>query len=472
MRAPLPGEWSRMPWYQLEDRHAGVLATRLAACAAVSLGAVLLPSVPGGADGGLVALLCGLAAALHLVLWRAPQRWPRRLRLAVDLGLVVDAAWAAALVAVAGGSRGPVAGLFLLVALWAALGYSARTGLKAGLLGSIGFLALVWDDDGRLWSTASLGRLAFFWGALAAAVLGAAAGERELRVRAERLAVLHSAARGLLDAAGAPEMVTVARDAAAALMPGWRVAVTGPARGDGSADLRLGRDGADGVVRVPALVVGRPAATIECRRPLARGRRRHRVRAREIDGLETLAAGLGSALWRAALTADMERRSLTDGLTGIANRRAFDAELARRLTEAARSGGTVALCLLDIDHFKAFNDTFGHQAGDEAIAAVARVLRRNCRGGDVPARYGGEEMALVMPGADEAEAVAAAERVRAAVAAASAGPRPVTVSVGVAVARGGTPEELLAAADAALYAAKRGGRDRVVAAGAPATAAV
>ena len=455
------GEDRRRPWYQLEERHAGILAARLVAAAALAAGALALPRDVPARDIALIVLACAAAAALHGVLWAVPVRWPRRLRLAVDVGLVVDVAWAGAVAWSAGGSRSPLVGLFVVTALWAALGYSARTGVKGGVLASMAFLTLVWADDGRLWSAASLGRLALFWAVLAAAVMGAAAGERELRIRAERLAVLHDAALGFLEATSAPAMLASARAAVPALVPGWVGEVSlGPRDGE----VRLSRSDRDGVITVPVFADARVVGAIECRRALGRGRVRHRVRLREIDGLETLAAGLGSALWRVHLTASIERQSLTDGLTGIANRRAFDVEIARRVADVARFGGTVSLCLLDVDHFKAFNDTFGHQAGDSALAAVARTIRETCRATDIPTRYGGEEMAVIMPGLDADAAVRAAERIRAAIAATRVGERAVSVSVGVAATAGGCSVELLVeAADRALYEAKRGGRNRVVA---------
>jgi two-component system, cell cycle response regulator len=191
---------------------------------------------------------------------------------------------------------------------------------------------------------------------------------------------------------------------------------------------------------------------------------RHTIRLRELAALETLAAGLGSALWRAELLERIERQSLTDGLTGLANRRALDAELARRLAEARRAGAALSLCLLDIDRFKSYNDAFGHRAGDEALARVARVLVNACRAGDVAARSGGEELAPLLPSTSLAEAVAVAERIRARVAAIPMSHRRVTVSAGVAATTGGCSAEVLVeAADRALYRAKEGGRDRVVA---------
>jgi diguanylate cyclase (GGDEF)-like protein len=460
--ARIPGERSRRPWYQLEDRHGGILAGRVVAAGALAVAAALAPAALLERHDGPIVVACAAALLAHLLLWALPLRSPRRLRLAVDVSLVVDAAWATAVATAAGGSRSPLTVLYLVTTLWAALGYSARTGVKGGVLATMGFLAMVWADDGRLWSAASLGRIALFWILVASAVAGAAAGERELRRRAERLAILHRAAGTLLSAPDADAMVACARRAARDLMPDWQTDVR---LGAAPAEVRLERAEADGLIVVPIRPGERSVGAIEARRALPAGRVVHRVRLRELSALETLAAALGSALWRAELVADIERRSLTDALTGLGNRRAFDEELERRLADARRRGGGVALCLLDIDHFKSFNDTYGHRAGDEALAAVARAVRASCRTADVPARYGGEEMAVVMPGIGVREAAIVAERIRAAVAATDAGPRDVTVSVGVAATAGGcSAEVLIEAADRALYAAKQGGRDRVVAA--------
>jgi diguanylate cyclase (GGDEF)-like protein/PAS domain S-box-containing protein len=164
----------------------------------------------------------------------------------------------------------------------------------------------------------------------------------------------------------------------------------------------------------------------------------------------------------------------TDGLTGLANRRAFDAELERAWAETLRTSSQMSLLLLDLDHFKSFNDTYGHQVGDDCLRAVASAIGRAPLEADAfVARYGGEEIAIILPGANAERALIAAECTRRAVQELTVPHRGsplggrVTASIGAATALariGGTmrmPEALLASADAALYKAKRNGRNRV-----------
>jgi diguanylate cyclase (GGDEF)-like protein len=168
----------------------------------------------------------------------------------------------------------------------------------------------------------------------------------------------------------------------------------------------------------------------------------------------------------------LRARSYVDGLTGIANRRYFDVAIDRELRRAQRLGGTLSLLLTDIDSFKAYNDHFGHQAGDTCLSAVAQALASKLkRPADVAARYGGEEFAAILPDTDAAQARQLAENIREYVASlnlphAPGAVRPyVTLSIGVASMDKGRlddPAALIEAADKALYAAKRGGRDRVV----------
>jgi diguanylate cyclase (GGDEF)-like protein len=172
-----------------------------------------------------------------------------------------------------------------------------------------------------------------------------------------------------------------------------------------------------------------------------------------------------------ALAQEMRELSLRDGLTGVYNRRHLDEQLTQEWRRAAREDHELALLLMDIDHFKAFNDLYGHQAGDQALKSVAEAAQCELhRAGDLLARYGGEEFAVVLPRTGLTGALLLAENIRAAVkalAVPNAGSQTsplLTVSLGVAVARPARqqgPEGLVEAADQALYRAKQAGRDRV-----------
>lgn len=176
--------------------------------------------------------------------------------------------------------------------------------------------------------------------------------------------------------------------------------------------------------------------------------------------------------------AELQRLSSLDGLTGIANRRRFDEYLEQEWLRAARDGNILSLVLIDIDHFKAFNDNYGHQGGDECLRKVARTLDATLkRASDVVARYGGEEFAVVLPDTDAGGAALIAEKLRACVDALglahahSKTTDHVTISLGVAgiVPRdGGNPADLVKMADEALYQAKESGRNRFRLAAAPA----
>ncbi len=168
------------------------------------------------------------------------------------------------------------------------------------------------------------------------------------------------------------------------------------------------------------------------------------------------------------------RLSCLDPLTGLSNRRVFDQTLDKECARAGRSEATVSLVILDVDHFKALNDSEGHQRGDEYLVMVGTVLNLLARRqGDVVARYGGEEFAVILPETSAVEALRIAESIRLAIVR-RALPHPaspvapvLTVSMGVATSAPewcSTPEQLVAAADNALYRAKRSGRNRVEAA--------
>lgn len=170
----------------------------------------------------------------------------------------------------------------------------------------------------------------------------------------------------------------------------------------------------------------------------------------------------------AELIGGLEHTASTDHLTGLANRATFEAAAAREIQRARRTGGALCVVALDIDHFKAVNDRLGHGAGDVALRRCADVLASECRGVDLPARFGGEEFVVALPDTGLDEARRFADRVRARIETATAtDPAPLTISCGVAALgpEHTLPSHLVAVADGALYEAKRAGRNRVEVAG-------
>jgi diguanylate cyclase (GGDEF)-like protein len=198
-------------------------------------------------------------------------------------------------------------------------------------------------------------------------------------------------------------------------------------------------------------------------------RREHAFKRQDVELLEYLASQAAVSIENADLHETVQRQAVTDELTGLANVRELHATLDRELERSRRFGGTLGLMMLDIDNFKRVNDEFGHQQGDEVLASLAAVLREHSRDIDEPARYGGEELAVVLPQTDVEGAVQLAERMREAIEAVkiprvgSNGHLSVTASFGVASfpESGEDKHALIAAADAALYRAKRAGKNQV-----------
>lgn len=166
----------------------------------------------------------------------------------------------------------------------------------------------------------------------------------------------------------------------------------------------------------------------------------------------------------------LEKEAATDALTGLPNRRTFDAAASALLEESKGSGRHVALLMIDLDHFKQVNDRWGHDVGDRVLCGAATVIASEIQRGDLVARYGGEEIVVLLPDTRQEEALAVAERIRLAVKATVYHMHPgvlsVTVSVGIATCSGDglSFRELFSAADGALYDAKDQGRNRCVAA--------
>jgi diguanylate cyclase (GGDEF)-like protein len=186
---------------------------------------------------------------------------------------------------------------------------------------------------------------------------------------------------------------------------------------------------------------------------------------------KTVGEHVALALANLRLREELRQQSIRDPLTSLHNRRSMEETLEREVHRARRHDGTVTVILLDVDHFKRFNDEHGHDAGDAVLVSVADFLQKRTRGEDLACRYGGEEFLLVLAGAPFEAAMKRAEAIREGIASmpvsvAGRNLGGVTVSIGVATLalHAHEPAELITAADAALYEAKRGGRNRVVAA--------
>ena len=237
---------------------------------------------------------------------------------------------------------------------------------------------------------------------------------------------------------------------------------------------------ADGATReTPVLMVAEPEMRRQLHRGLDLGANDYILRPIDPNELRARARNqIRRKLYQDRLRADLAYSislALTDPLTGLHNQRYLRGHLRSLVASVRAAGGSLAAMMLDLDHFKTINDLYGHPAGDAALRAVAGCIRAHVRLFDTVSRYGGEEFAVVMPGATLADAVAAAERLRREVATlayqpATAYRHPLTISIGVAAlaadARGSDEalaEGLLKRADQALYEAKRQGRNRVVA---------
>lgn len=191
----------------------------------------------------------------------------------------------------------------------------------------------------------------------------------------------------------------------------------------------------------------------------------------DLELLRSLAARASLALANVTLHRDAQRQAVTDDLTGLTTHGRFQELLGAEMEQVRRYRYPVGLVMIDIDDFKSINDVYGHQQGDVVLRRVADVVRGNSRDVDVAARYGGEELALILPHTDLAGTYVIAERTRAAIEALEvpllegSGALRITASLGVAATIDGPKDELITAADRALYAAKREGKNRTVKAG-------
>ncbi len=293
----------------------------------------------------------------------------------------------------------------------------------------------------------------------------------------DRDALLEIVLRSAVDGAGARAGRAVARTGAdPSLREAARVGPTGEfQRALAAAEeqaLRSGNSGSGGANGVSALAhVLRGSDTgdevlgvisiARGERPFERGER---------DVFAYLARQAGVSIENVGLHEQVQRQALTDELTGLFNHRRFIETLGTEADRARRFGQSVGLVMVDLDDFKSVNDTYGHQQGDQVLRSVAALMRSYSREIDAPARYGGEELAVILPQTDVDGAYHLAERLRTGIAnldipiVAGSGHMRVTASLGTAALPGNAqdPERLIAAADAALYEAKRGGKNKTV----------
>ncbi|HEX2084160.1 MAG TPA: sensor domain-containing diguanylate cyclase [Solirubrobacteraceae bacterium] len=439
----------------------------------------------------------------------------RRAGLAVfGLLLIADGVYLAWSSWATGGSTSPVRYLIILHLIAVALLASHRTGMKLALWHSLLLLVVRYAQQADVLGSpqgeeASMEQLlAFsvvFWFVAVVTASFSAVNERELRRRRYDLEALAGMARRLEQASGSTPVAEVLVDhvretfdveRAAVLAspdgsplsvlahrgdvhvevtvePGEGSAIAGAMRTrvtrlvshlDEEADAALAAalPDARNVVIVPLSAEGQAIGALVLEHPMRAGTR---IERRIVGMLERFAAHGALALRNAWLLEQVQHLAATDSLTGLPNRETFQRSLSQEVARAARTGGEMSVLLLDLDHFKRINDTLGHQAGDAVLRAVAAVLDESCRPFDTPARYGGEEFAVVLPNTGEADGRAAAERLRAAVGESAIDPA-VTVSIGLASypADGRDGDTLVRAADEALYASKRGGRNRVTSA--------
>ena len=451
----------------------------------------------------------GLTAAAEVVARVLAQR----VVLLFSAMLIADGVWLASVVYLSGGSASPLRYLILIHLGAVSLLASYRTGVKLAVWHSLLLVATRNLIDARLLSaTSPTGagngtpdeQLAIFvvvlWLVAVSTSTLSAINERELRRRRGDLEALtnlaeqiertddsSSVARTLLDASISsfdfprgvvlassegqlPLLASYGLDDELARRPGRPgfSAVVAQAheqhatvlvRGlDPEADAWLTRllPGAENLIVVPLSAEGRSLGAL-----VVENTGGAKVQRRVVTGLERSATYAALALRNAWLLEQVQRLAATDGLTKIANRRTFEATLEREVARATRSAEHVSLVMVDIDHFKNLNDTWGHQAGDEVLRNVAAALSCECRDFDTPARYGGEEFAIILPGCGPEEAFVIADRLRRAVSAAPSSV-PVTASAGVATypSHAGDADTLVKAADQALYASKHAGRDQ------------
>jgi diguanylate cyclase (GGDEF)-like protein len=490
----------------LHDRLRYMLAFRGAVALAVVAAWFLLPEQRGLSLPAMLLIAGGYLTATVATLRIARLERKTALRVFAVM-LLLDAVWLALVSYATAGFGTPVQYVVLLHLVAVTLLASFRSGMKLAVWHSLLVSAVVeLQTDGLLRGGAPppgtvVPFLVVVWAGALATASFAAVNERELRRRNFDLQALaklswqlesalhpHEVGEALVAAAARdfdiPRMALLVRSKDGLTVLAGRglheVDAHGPAddrliaqslrehrtlrllapRADQHPWLSRALPDAGNVLCVPLYSDGNALGALLLEVSASRGAR---IERRTVEMLERFVSQAALALTNARLLAQLHALAAADGLTGVANRRAFDARLAEEIARATRSGSPLSLVLFDVDHFKRLNDTYGHQTGDETLQRVAATLSSAARAADLVARYGGEEFVLLLPDTDLAAAGEAAERLRIALAAMPGQPQ-VTVSLGVASfpATSLGAGELVAAADEALYAAKQAGRNRVM----------
>ena len=489
-----------------------VLAAVVGVVAALSQGSLETSALELGALTGAYLVL---SLVTH-VAWRVSRRGGLAL---FGFMLMVDGAYLAWVSYATGGAASPLRYLILLHIIAVALLASYRTGMKLACWHSLLLLVVYYaqqaeilrplsEDDGAGIGTPFqqlVGFSAVFWFVAIATTSFSALNERELRRRRYDLEALAGMATRLEGSAGSDSVAETLLDGVVETFDFERALLIGADDGDLSLLAHRGNvnasapesrpgDGsvvsvalatretqlvseldadadrwlvdllpeAHNLVVVPLSTEGHSIGVLVAEHALRSG---SRIERRVVSMTERFVSHGALALRNAWLLEQVQRMAATDGLTGLANRTSFQDRLDAELARAARGGEDLTLLMLDIDRFKQLNDALGHQAGDDVLRRVSRILKAGSRAYDTAARYGGEEFALVLPRTTRDAGLVIAERIRKALAEMPAEPR-ITASVGLASfpldATG--PDDLVGAADAALYESKRAGRNRVTAA--------
>ena len=492
----------------LGERMGYLQALRAALALVVLVSALVARDVVGASLEDLLPVTVG-----YLVLSATGEGLRRagRIRGLLTVGgmLLVDGVFLAWVLYVTGGTQSPLRFLVYVHLIAVTLLASYRTGLKIALWHSLLFFVVFYAQvsgivpqldsaaEATVRSRPSAFNVLAFWVVALATTAFSSVNERELRRRKEDVEALAGMAARLEPRHQPREVAGELLESVCATFGFARGAVAG---GQGDAMELLAYHGPGEAPVVPACTGGLVARVVDERRAvLSKGLEAEsdewlnrvlpfgrnliavplsadgepvgalvvehtgkRVERRVVAMLSQFAAHAALALRNSWLLQQVQWLAETDGLTGLANRRTFETTLDRELSRAARNGEPVTLVMVDVDHFKKLNDTHGHQAGDRVLEQVAEVLASACRDFDTAARYGGEEFVVILPACSSAESLVVAERLRASIASIET-VTDVTASAGVATfpTHAADPEDLIKAADEALYESKRAGRNRV-----------